>query len=259
MIITAHQGEIHDGMRPKWLFKYTRDKVYKNAVCVNMFSRFQSSKFRKTYPNSNIHVIPLALKNYGQPSVSSASSKDHIVVFLSFGVITYNKYIELLIEAACNLYEKGVRGFKVKLYGSCHFWNSYKSKIRYNEIFENSIRHIDNSEIPNLFAGAHYVVQPYRIVTQSGVTKIAYNYYTPIIVSRLDGFMDEFDESISGFSFESENVEDLERVMRYVIEHHEDYDTLVDKMHSFVDSVYSDEAIGKMYLKMFNEITEKEK
>lgn len=257
-IITAHQGEVHDGMRPKWLHQYTRDKVYKRAVCVNMFSKSQSRKFLESYPDTNLHVIPLTLKDYGQPSVNVASSKDREIVFLSFGVIAYGKHIDLLIDAACNLYEKGVRGFKVKICGNCHFWGSYQSKIRYKEIFDNDIRHIDNSRIPDLFASAHYVVQPYRIVTQSGVTKIAYNYYTPLIVSRLDGFMDEFEESVSGYSFESENVEDLERVMRYAIEHHKDYDGLVEKMHAFVDSSYSDKVIREMYLKMFNDIIGKE-
>ncbi len=257
IVYTAHQGEVHDSMRPKWLYRFTRHFVYLNAKYVNMFSQSQARLFRKNYPKSKIHIIPLALKDFGRPTVADASGKDNEIIFLSFGVMTYGKHVDLLIDAACNLYEEGVRGFKVLIYGGCHFWSQYQTRIRYPEIFDLQIRHIANEELPNLFAKSHYAVQPYRIVTQSGVTKVAYNYCTPVIVSRLPGFMDEFEEGTTGFSFESENVKDLMRVMQYAIEHKAEYDQLKRKMHAYVEQQYSDDAIGNKYLEMFEMLNKK--
>ena len=117
------------------------------------------------------------------------------------------------------LYEKGLRGFKVKICGVCKSWDFYQKRIRYPELFDLNIGFVKNEDIPNLLSESHYCVQPYRAVSQSGVVKVAFQYDTPVIVSNLPGFMDEVVEGLNGFSFMVENVSDLERF---------DNDTVVD-------------------------------
>ena len=201
-IITAHQGAVHAGMKYKFLSNFSRDLIYKHAHVVNMFSNAQATLFKERYTKCIIKMIPLSLKDYGTPSVASASAKDKYVKFLFFGLINYGKNVDLLIDAACNLYEKGLRGFKVKICGVCKSWDFYQKRIRYPELFDLNIGFVKNEDIPNLLSESHYCVQPYRAVSQSGVVKVAFQYNTPVIVTRLPGFMDEVVEGLNGFSFD---------------------------------------------------------
>ena len=206
-IQTAHQGEVHIGMGHKKLLNVLRRLVYSRVKYVNMFSKSQAGLFQKHFPNSKIFKIPLALKDFGIPTI--VKPKDGIIRFLSFGTINYAKNIDLLIDAACVLYDKGYRNFRVSINGMCKDWSFYQTKIKYPELFDIDIRSIDNSEIANLFASADYFVQPYRVVSQSGPTKISFNYNLPIIASNLPGFSDEILENVNGYLFEPGNVNDL--------------------------------------------------
>ena len=109
-----------------------------------------------------------------------------------FGTINYAKNIDLLIDAACVLYDKGYRNFRVSINGMCKDWSFYQTKNKISRAFDIDIRSIDNSEIANLFASADYFVQPYRVVSQSGPTKIAFNYNLPIIALNLRFFRMRF-------------------------------------------------------------------
>ena len=163
------------------------------------FLSHKRSFFQKHFPSSRVFKIPLALKDFGVPTI--VKPKDGIIRFLSFGTINYAKNIDLLIDAACVLYDKGYRNFRVSINGMCKDWSFYQTKIKYPELFDIDIRSIDNSEIANLFASTDYFVQPYRVVSQSGPTKIAFNYNIPIIASNLLGFSDEILEGVNGYLF----------------------------------------------------------
>ena len=252
-IQTAHQGEVHVGMGHKKLLNVLRRLVYSRVKYVNMFSKSQAELFQKHFPKSKIFKIPLALKDFGVPTI--VKPKDGIIRLLSFGTINYAKNIDLLIDAACVLYDKGYRNFRVSINGMCKDWSFYQTKIKYPELFDIDIRSIDNSEIANLFASADYFVQPYRVVSQSGPTKIAFNYNLPIIASNLPGFSDEILENVNGYLFELGNVNDLVRVMASAIDTYtRDYSKLKASMAEHTERYYSAEKIASQYIEMFDEV-----
>lgn len=252
-IITAHQGAVHIGMRHKAISTLSRDLIYRNAKVVNMFSKSQADMFRERYKKPRIELANLALKDYGAPTVSAAKGSDDCVNFLCFGLLNYAKNIDLLIDAACNIYEQGVRGFKVLIYGSCKNWNFYQEHIRYPEIFETSIGFVSNDDVPNLLARTHYFVQPYRVVSQSGAMKVAFQYNTPVIASNLPGLIDEIREGVNGFSFKAGDVEDLERmIVKRIASFHDEYDVLCSKMNEYIQENYSPDKIGMKYIQMFD-------
>ncbi len=252
-IVTAHQGRVHEGMSYKKLTTFVRKIWYKHFLNVNMFSKSQALLFKKDFPSSNIYQLTLGLKEFGTPTNQRPKIGD--VIFLSFGTLNYAKNIDLLIDAACLLYERGVKNFKVSINGSCKDWSWYQQKIKYPEIFQLDIRMIDNSEIPNLFNGSHYFVQPYRVVSQSGPTKIAYNYNLPVIVSNLPGFLDELEEGVNGYSFEKGNVKSLSDRMQYLIEHHStDYDSLQERMRAYTTKHYAMNVLVDQYCNMLEEV-----
>lgn len=252
-IITAHQGRVHEGMGHYKYYNFLRDRVYGRLKNVNMFSKSQAQLFKERYKDSIIYQFNLALKTFGEPTNSRPLDGD--VRFLSFGSIIYTKSIETLIDAACVLYERGVRGYKVSINGKCKDWSWYQQRIKYPEIFELDVRLIDNNEIPNLFNGSHYLVQPYRVVSQSGPTKIAYYYNVPNITSNLPGFTDEMIEGVTGYSFETGNPESLADRMQYLIEHHREiYPNMLKGLHEYVSANYSPDVITQKYIDMFSSV-----
>lgn len=72
------------------------------------------------------------------------------------------KNLELLIEAANQLAEEGVCGFKVSINGGWRVSWKIEDKIRHPEYFELNIGNIENKDIPNLFSYNHFAVYPYK-------------------------------------------------------------------------------------------------
>ncbi|WP_276962581.1 glycosyltransferase family 4 protein [Bacteroides graminisolvens] len=258
-INTAHQGRVHEGMGHYKYYNFLRDILYKRIKSVNMFSKSQVAYFRERYPKSKIYQFPLGLKDFGEATKSK--QEDGYVHFLSFGSINYVKHIDLLIDAACNIYEQGYKNFKVKIAGMCSDWNStYVPHIKYPEIFENDIRMIDNNEIANIFKEADFFIQPYRVISQSGPFKIAMNYNTPLITSDLPGFTDEMEDGITGFIFKTNDVKSLEQVLIKAIDiknSKKEYCALTNRMKGYVEKVYSKDALVRKYTNMFNDVIDK--
>lgn len=251
-ILSAHDGEVNGGFDFSFITKVSFSLSYKFFKYVCMFSPSQAAIFQKTYAEIKVYMINLALKSFGESNILRTNDN---ITFLSFGVINYSKNIELLIQAACNVYEKGYRNFNVSINGSCTNWAFYQSYIRYPDLFKCDIKIIDNAEIADLFNASHYFVQPYRHMSQSGAMKVAFNYNLPIIASNFPGFSDEIKEGVNGYLFNPGDLEDLEKVMIDCIEnHHCNYALLLNRMSSYTRENYSSSVIAQKYLKMFNDI-----
>ncbi|WP_026632256.1 glycosyltransferase [Dyadobacter alkalitolerans] len=252
-IFCAHDGEVTGAFNfaaiTKIAFKYS----YSFARFVNMFSKSQAGKFKINYPQSEIFTTYLALKSFG--AYKPIDTDQDKITFLSFGVINYSKNIELLIEAACNIYEQGYDNFKISINGSCANWEYYQSFIRYPELFECQIRMIDNGEIPALFSNASYFVQPYRQVSQSGAMKVAFYYNLPVLASDFPGFRDEVVEGVNGYLFDPSDVKNLEKLMIDRLENHNrDYGQLRSKMQEHITRRYANKELAQNYISMFNQV-----
>lgn len=257
-IITAHQGRVHEGMGHYRYNNFLRDIVYGRLKNVNMFSKSQANFFKERYKDSKVFQFPLGLKEFGQPTIGRKD--DCLVRFLSFGTINYAKHIDLLIDAANLVYEKGYKNIKIIVKGGCSNWDFYLDHIKYRDIVEADIRMIDNSEIPNLFTNADYFVQPYRVVSQSGPFKIALNYNLPLITSNLPGFTDEMVDGTTGFTFKCNDVGSLADTMIQAVELKNNTDSYVGlkkRMQEYVSENYSSEVLVGKYTDMFNVIINK--
>jgi len=256
-IFAVHEGNVNDNFRLPMMSNIILNATYPFVKYVHMFSPSSAAIFGRKYSKAKIFIIPFGLKSFGAGKIQKTNGE---IVFLSFGIINHAKNIDLLIDAACNVYDKGFRGFKVSINGSCGNWEFYKSKMRYPKIFSCDIRKIENTEIADLFSGSHYLVQPYRSTSQSGVLKIALNYNVPIIASDLPGFKDEIEEGVNGFLFATGDVLDLERVLIQVIQsHQEKYRSLVEKMKQHTAHRYSAGILNAQYLDLFRKVEDMEK
>lgn len=251
-IVTAHDGRVTASMSFARFIKFFFFKAFKSVKYVNMFSQSQAKIFHSNFPGKDVTVIPLALKDFGMPTVEKRTD---CIGFVYFGTIHFEKNLELLIEAANQLFEEGIVGFKISINGMWRVDWKPEDKIRHPELFELNIGNIPNKDIPNIFTYNHYAVYPYKNMSQSGAIKCAYNYHTPVIVSDLPGFIDEMKNGVDGFSFKSEDIEDLKRVMRNCISRTpEAYKELQNNMIKHIESIYGKDKIVQSYVGMFNKI-----
>lgn len=222
---------------------------------IQVFSETQRDILFSKYPKKNVLLAPLAIKDYGEPTIPRKEFDEKEVVFLFFGMILSYKRVDLLIEAAQSLYEKGYKNFKVKIAGNCKNWEVYEPMIKYPEIFEKRIERIPNEEVADLFASGDYFVMPYQDIAQSGAITVAYRYNLPIIVSDLPQFKPFVEEGFSGLFFKKGSVQDLEQKMKYVIDEGCSLNARLKKgLSEFVEERYSTPAIASQYLQYFKQL-----
>jgi glycosyltransferase involved in cell wall biosynthesis len=251
-IVTAHDGNVKQSFKMPWLSRLVFKMAFGQVRYVNMFSASQAAIFKDAYAKAMIFLIPLGLKDFG---TGTRPKRQGEIVFLFFGSIHPNKNLRLLIDAACNLYDSGIRGFKVSIHGSCTDWTPYLAAIRYPSIFECDIRMHRNDEIPDLFAESHYAVFPYKDISQSGALKVAFNYRVPVIVSDLQAFTDEVKKGVNGYIFGNNNVKELEQIMADCIKLHAvQYSSLLENMSLYNKEHYTADVLKDKYLDMFNTV-----
>jgi len=244
-IFSIHEGNINDNFKMPLISKILLNVTYSFAKFVHMYSQPSATAFQKKFPRAKIFTISMPLKSFGESNVARPASP---IIFLSFGIVSFAKNVDMLIDAACNLYERGFHNFRVSINGACDNWEFYRSRMRYPQIFKNDIRVIENTEIPNLFNSSHYLVQPYRSTSQSGVMKIAMNYNLPIIASDLPGLKNEISEGENGYTFQTGNLEKLEDLLIKVInEHKQLYPVLLDRMRQYTSAKYGNGALSHQF------------
>lgn len=254
VIYACHDVVPHVGLNSK--FHKLNRFVFNRFQNFHVFSQEQYNIFTAKYPSKNVFLARLALKDFGKSETTSPENK---IVFTYFGNIRENKGIEYLIEAGNKLHETHHGKFTINILGYTSEWDKYEKLIKYSDSFSLGIRRIENTEIPKIFCASHFIVLPYKDVTQSGVLKIAYNYCTPVICSDFKGFREYVKDGNNGFLFQPMNSDDLYRKMKHVIEYFEDYSQIKQNLKKFVEKNCSINAIVDEYLKFFNNQSKKGK
>ena len=123
---------------------------------------------------------------------------------LFFGLIRDYKGLDTLIEAWAKFRRSG---HKLLIAGEF-----YASRDKYIDLIErlglqdDIILHdhfIPDNEVANYFSVSDCVVLPYKTATQSGVTQIAYNFRTPIIVTDVGGLKEIVPDGVVGHVVDS--------------------------------------------------------
>ncbi len=111
---------------------------------------------------------------------------------LFFGLIRDYKGLDILLDAWAGIKNRGALP-DVRLIVAGEFYTDEKPYLRRIEahgLGEEVILHdrfIPDGEVKYYFSLADCVVQPYKTATQSGVTQIAYQFSTPMIVTDVGG------------------------------------------------------------------------
>lgn len=256
VVLACHNVSTPKGATQSHMAIWNMNYVLRHFRNLQVFSKGQHAVLESMSSGKNVLEAPLALKDYGKPTITRGTKEKNIIRFLNFGIIRKYKRVDLLIEAACLLYERGYKNFRVLIAGSCEEWDTcYAPTIRHPEVFEIDIRTIPNEEVANLFARSDYFVMPYQDIAQSGAITVAFQYNVPTIVSDIPQFREFVEDGKTGLVFKSEDAVALADRMQYVLDNHENiYNNLKNNQSEFVQRELSIESIIAKYKTYFGRI-----
>jgi glycosyltransferase involved in cell wall biosynthesis len=250
-IYGIHDVVNHSGWKQNILMEASKKMFLRKFDTVLTFSESQAKLLESKC--SRVFAVPMSMKYFGDtPDIQ----KDYnIIQFLFFGNIASYKGLDILINAVKQLSLKH-DNFRLTIAGRCSEWKAlYEPMIANNKNIVADIRFIENVEIPKLFASAHYLILPYKDVTQSGPLLIAYNYSVPVIASDLDGFREYMKEGTTGFTFGASREDHLEKVLENsLLRKKKEYDYLVGNLKDFVWKKYAAENVASQYNNIFENV-----
>lgn len=252
-VFATHNVKTPKGARHEWLARYYMNRLIHTFQNFHVFSKNQQDYLEIRVHGKNVLYAPLVLKDYGEKGMRTISRT--CINFLSFGHIRRYKRVDLLIEAAQQLYEETGMDFRVTIAGNCPNWKVYAKRIRYPNLFDLHIGFVDDGDVPNLFANADYLVLPYQDLAQSGAITVSFNYGVPVITSDILQFREFVKDGCNGFLFQSESIKSLKQVMRKVLElSPEEYEDLLNTTNDYVTTNYSLKNIVNFYIEYFNRL-----
>ncbi|MBN8718034.1 MAG: glycosyltransferase family 4 protein [Sediminibacterium magnilacihabitans] len=248
-----HDVAYHSGWKYKILKGASRELFLRKFDTVLTFSQSQAKLLESKY--RRVFSVPMALKRFGDnPDIKKDYS---IIQFLFFGTIASYKGLDMLITVIKKLSLK-YNNFRLIIAGRCNEWTSvYEPMVANNKNIFTDIRRIENEEIPYYFASSHYLILPYKDVTQSGPLMIAYYYQVPVIASDLEGFREYIQEGTTGFTFSVGKEDQLEKAIENsILRKKEAYEHLVSNLKDSVSKKYGAATIASKYDKVFKKVYE---
>ena len=256
-IVGIHDFKTRKGGKLLLLLDFAREIIYRSFKNFHFYEKNQAFLFLKTFPNKKYFTTQMPLKNYGFPPQKCLFKGAGITYFLFFGFIRHYKGLDLLIAAA-NMLRHNQHKFKIIISGNVSnlkVWKNYLGLIEDESFFSLNIRFITNEEIPFFFQKAHFLILPYRQVTQSGPFLTAINYNVPVIASDLPAFENYIKNGFNGFLFKNENVKDLAEKMEKAIKmSNSNYIEMSQNMKMIAENEFSTDKTITTMIEFFNRL-----
>ena len=248
---------VHDAVRHS--YKKNRALQWMNNQKEKWFKRFDllltfspsQHKLLKEAHGYESEMVGMSFKSFGV-SDKIPPSIENGVKLLFFGSIHLYKGLDLLIEAMEKLRKEGVNNLTLTIAGKGPSWDDCKLLIKTEKMYDLQVRFIKNEEIPDLMNTHHFLVLPYRNVTQSGPLVTALGYGLPVIAPELGSFLDYFDNSTAILYFQGTLKESLRRVSTIT---QREYEAIRNNLAK-VREVYTEERIAQNYIRAFKSILE---
>ncbi|MFI3315871.1 MAG: glycosyltransferase [Rikenellaceae bacterium] len=209
--IIAHEPHFYDNILTDYFVGCCDEFMVMSREVENDLRVFTKSKKVTFYP----HPI---YENYGEKvsrdqACELLSLDKELRYSLFFGFVRDYKGLDILLDAWAKVCVK--KGFeKCRLIVAGEY---YSDKGKYIEQIERLgisdkvlmfDKFIDDDKVKYYFCASDSVIQPYKSATQSGVTQIAYNFDTPMIVTNVGGLAEIVFDGESGYVVEP-NADDV--------------------------------------------------
>ena len=161
--------------------------------------------------------------NYGEPVTQAESleklnlSKDFSYL-LFFGFIRDYKGLDLILEAVA---DERIRKLNVKLIVAGEYYSDrekYNNQITSLGIEDQLVMRTDfisNEEVKYYFCAADLITQPYKTATQSGVSRLAYFFEKPMLVTNVGGLPEVVAHNEAGYVVEIDSRAIADAIVDY--------------------------------------------
>lgn len=245
----VHDVEMHSSTPMKKLFTLVnsfRLRIYKYYVT---YSKSQQQLLKQKYGKESV-CVGMSLKNFGLSSMGQPNSMSPIKL-LFFGTISRYKGLDLLIDAIEQCYLSGINNLQLSVCGDGPYRNECLKHIKTSKLYNLQIRFIENNEIADIMSTHHFLVLPYRDVTNSGPMMIAVNYKLPLIAPNIGCFKDVYSDK-TGFLYAPGNLFEALKNVAYM---KEDVYQSMKMACGDLFKQYTEEAIAVRYISFFNNIS----
>lgn len=178
--------------------------VYVNKGIAEDIEHFEKTPKPKKYSNLPISV-PYGERIPREMAIEQLSLDPNYRYLLFFGYIRPYKGIDILLDAFS---DERIRKYNVKLIIAGEFKDNiqpYIDKIRQsgiNDYLEMRIEYISNMDVHKYFSAADMVVQTYKKPKESGVTRMAYHFEKPMLVTNVKKLADIVKNGVVGYVVE---------------------------------------------------------
>jgi glycosyltransferase involved in cell wall biosynthesis len=223
-------------------------KKYSDSLIVHG-SYLKNQLISEGINGDKIYIIPIFDYKYLLSPQNVAKSHHCNIVLpsdyiLVFGKIKPYKGIDILINAA-KIVRQRISGKKFDLViagrGDASYFSGLLSKDDYEYIHIHN-EFIPNSEIPDLFTRARFLVLPYNDASQSAVTSLAYTFSKPVIASDAGSIPEYVEHGKTGFVFETGNVTQL---ANYILELLENEDSCIQMGKKAYKKLFQDMSLER--------------
>jgi glycosyltransferase involved in cell wall biosynthesis len=155
-------------------------------------------------PEAQIIRVPQPIYDFfpAPPSTKAARQQlglpEEPPVVLFFGLVRAYKGLGILLQALTHLPQAWLL-IAGEFYQPRHEYERQIVELGLNGRVRVEDRYIPNEEVPAYFAAADVVVLPYRSATQSGVSKLAYHFDKPVVITNVGGLAEEVAEGKTGY------------------------------------------------------------
>lgn len=194
-IVDVHEAVAQTSEHKRWfvsLFRFLYGRCVKNVIIHSERSR----KFMEDFGFSgNTMYVPhfkyCLTKRYDESNIAPdlrnvISSYRKNILF--FGNITYNKGVDILVNAYSHLTEEQRCRLNIIIAGKDLDGTIGKTDIPNDGNMHVILRHINDDELVMLYGNTDFIALPYRLTSQSGILEMAFYFKKPIIASRIPYF-----------------------------------------------------------------------
>jgi glycosyltransferase involved in cell wall biosynthesis len=203
LVLTVHDAQRHPGDKLSRKTPYFFSKMgFRRADRLIAHNQYVKSLLHVELgiEEEKLDVIPhiqLGQDALGQDA-DDGEAADHGRTVLFFGRIWPYKGLDYLIRAEPWIAQQ-IPDIKILIAGQGEEFERYRRLMLHPERFVVLNRHIEDSEVAQLFRQASLVVLPYTEASQSGVIPIAYTYGKPVVGTTVGGLPEMIEDGVTGF------------------------------------------------------------
>ena len=206
LVHTVHNLYPHDAVRSPRKRRLLR-RLYRACDTLLVHTDATREGLITDFGISPERVIKVPFGSYSH-MVSAITSRDHSAVssndvptVLLFGEIRFNKGVDILIEAAALLRDRGVR-FRVVLAGQpgapADSYRDQAQRLGLVGTVEFRVGYIEEERVATVFSDAAIVALPYTAIDHSAVAITATTLGRPIVASNLAGLAELVNDAKNG-------------------------------------------------------------